>query len=151
MLQFPYNLRLEETGKANDLNYCLYHQNLGHATNEYYMLKSKIQPLIDAKIIQLKLEQKKVLANMATLMLGTNEFHARATPILAGKMVLVNYDPYNLKQEGLSPITTKKREIMWVHPNLLKGEQWFSPNCQKRNKGKVRICNAIIVISTKTT
>lgn len=88
MLQFPNNSRPKETGKIDDSRYCLYHQNLGHPTKECYMLKRKIQTLIEAKVIQLKSKQKKVLANMATLEVWTNEFPARATPISAGKMVL---------------------------------------------------------------
>lgn len=59
---------------------------------------------------------------------GEKRFPTRATPIPARKMVLINHDLHNLRQKGLSPIITKKGEIIWVHPDLLKDEKWSSPN-----------------------
>lgn len=55
--------------------------------------------------------------------MGSLEILAGAVQVLARKMVVrkmvvVNYDLHNLKQKGLSLITTKKGEIMWVHFNL---------------------------------
>lgn len=47
--------------------------------------------------LQLKPEHKKFSANMATLIVGTHEFSAGTSPILAGKIMLVNHDPHNLK------------------------------------------------------
>ena len=42
-----------------------------HLTNKYFVLKDKIQALIDAGVLTLKSEQKKVTANMVTLEFGT--------------------------------------------------------------------------------
>lgn len=44
---------------------------------------------------------------------------------------------HNMRQKGLSPVATKKGKIMWVHPNLLNDEQWFSLSKQKKDKGKI--------------
>ena len=38
-----------------------------HLTNRCYVLKDKIQALVDAEVLTLKSEQKKVIANMVTL------------------------------------------------------------------------------------
>lgn len=88
MLQFPTNPRSEEAGKPI-IPCCLYHQNLRHSTNDCYTLKNKIQVLIEAKVIQLKSELKRVISNMVTLTVRTNEFLTGATPIPTGMMVLV--------------------------------------------------------------
>lgn len=37
--------------------------------------------------------------NMATLMLGINEYPIGATPIVSGKIILVNHNWHNLKQK----------------------------------------------------
>jgi len=45
---------------------------MGHyPTNKYFILKDKIQALIDARVLTLKSEQKKVTTNMVTLEFGT--------------------------------------------------------------------------------
>jgi len=41
-----------------------------HPTNKCFVLKDKIQALIEARVLTLKLEQKKVTANMVTLEFG---------------------------------------------------------------------------------
>jgi len=42
-----------------------------HSTNRCYVLKDKIQALVDARVQTLKSEQKKVTTNMVTLNFGT--------------------------------------------------------------------------------
>ena len=42
-----------------------------HPTNKCFVLKDKIQALVDAGVLTLKSEQKKVTANMVTLEFGT--------------------------------------------------------------------------------
>jgi len=42
-----------------------------HPTSRFYVLKDKIQALVDAGVLTLKSEQKKVTANMVTLNFGT--------------------------------------------------------------------------------
>jgi len=54
-----------------DPNYCLFHMMVHHSTNKYFILKDKILALIDAEVLTLKSEQKKVIANMVTLEFDT--------------------------------------------------------------------------------
>jgi len=42
-----------------------------HPTNKCFVSKDKIQDLIDARVLTLKSEQKKVTANMVTIEFGT--------------------------------------------------------------------------------
>ena len=37
---------------------------LGHPTKSYYIFKDILQALIDAEVLKLRLEQKKVITNM---------------------------------------------------------------------------------------
>jgi len=41
-----------------------------HSTNKCFVLKDKIQVLVDAGVLTLKSEQKKVITNMVTLEFG---------------------------------------------------------------------------------
>ena len=59
-----------EIGRTNDPKYCLYHRMVHHPTDKCYVLKDRIQALIDAGVLTLKTEQKKVTANMVTLEFG---------------------------------------------------------------------------------
>ena len=63
-LKLPEARRPEEVGKTD--NYCLYHRMLGHPTKSYYVFKDILQALIDAKVLKLRPEQKKVTANMTS-------------------------------------------------------------------------------------
>ena len=54
----------ERMGKTNDPNYCLYHRMLGHPTKSCYIFKGVLQALIDADVLKLRPEEKKVTANM---------------------------------------------------------------------------------------
>jgi len=56
-----------EVGRTNKPTYCLFHSVVHHPTSRCYVLKDKIQALVDAGVLTLKLEQKKVTANMVTL------------------------------------------------------------------------------------
>lgn len=55
--------------------------------------------------------------------MGFLEILVGVAPIPTGKIVVKNYDPYNLEQKKLSPISTDKEEIMLVHSDLLKDGQ----------------------------
>lgn len=76
---------------------------------------------------------------MTMLVVGTNEFPVGVTLVPAGKMTIVNHDSHNMKQKGLFLITIKGEEIMWIHPDLLKNEQWSSFITQ----GNMRTSNTI--------
>jgi len=50
-------------GETDDPNNCLYHRMLGHPTKNCYIFKDVIQALIDAEVLKLHPEQKKVTPN----------------------------------------------------------------------------------------
>ena len=56
--------RPKEVGKTEDPNYCSYHSMLGHPTKNCCIFKDVLQALIDAEVLKLPPEQKKVTANM---------------------------------------------------------------------------------------
>jgi len=63
--------RPNEVGHTSDPNYCLFHRMVHHPTNKCFVLKDKVQALVDAGVLGLKSEQKKVTANMVTLKFDT--------------------------------------------------------------------------------
>ena len=64
-LKLPKVRRPNEVRRTNDPNYCLFHKIVHHPIR-YFILKDKIQVLVDAGGLTLKSEQKKVTANMVT-------------------------------------------------------------------------------------
>ena len=66
-MKLPDARRPNEIGRTNDPKYCLYHRIIHHPTDKCYVLKDRIQALIDAGVLTLKSEQKKVTANMVIL------------------------------------------------------------------------------------
>ena len=66
-LKLPEIKHPEEASRTNDPNYYLYHRIVHHPTTRCYILKDKIQALVDAGVLTLKSEQKKVGANMISL------------------------------------------------------------------------------------
>jgi len=97
-----------------------------HPTSKCYALKDKIQALVEAGILTLKSEQKKITANMVTLNFENFSkvtVQDGLTPILKGKMEISN--PLAEKQEakGLISLTVKSEEIMWVRLDIVNDEQ----------------------------
>jgi len=130
LLQISNRLKLlvircpEEVGKTDDPNYCLYHRMLGHFTKNCYIFKGVLQALIDAEVLKLYPEQKKVTANMTT----TSQIQfGRKLPlaptgvvlILKGKLRVINTDPHNLREKGFISIITPQGETMWVYPDIV--------------------------------
>jgi len=116
-----------------------------HPTSKCFILKDKIQVLVDVGILMLDSEQKKVTANMVTL--NFRIFLRITIPdglTLVPEARLEVINPLAEKQvaKGLIPLTTKSRKIMWVHPNIIKDEQWDLS--QPRLKGKS--CNVISLV-----
>ena len=65
LLQKGNKLKLSEIRRPeDDPNYCLYHRMLGHPIENCYIFKIVLQALIDAEVLKLRSEQKKVTANM---------------------------------------------------------------------------------------
>ena len=141
-LKLPEVQCLDKVGCANDLNYCLFHMMIHHPTRRFFVLKEKIQALVDASILTLKSEQKKVTTNMMTL---NFENFSKVTvqdgliPVLKGRLEVIN--PLAKKQEakGLVPLTTKSREIMWMYRILSMTSN--GSKCRPKLKGKT--CNVI--------
>jgi len=55
-LKLPKARRPNEVGRTTDLNYCLFYSIVHHPTSRCYVLKDKIQALIDAGVLTLKSE-----------------------------------------------------------------------------------------------
>ena len=116
-----------------------------HPTNKGFVLKGNIQALVDARVLILKSEQKKVTANMVTLEFGkiskvTVPDETFPTP----EARLEVKHPLAKTQEikGLVPLTLETGEIMWTHPDLAQDEQWDS----KKFKSKGKSCNVISIL-----
>jgi len=92
-----------------------------HLTNKCFVLKDKIQALVDAGVPTLKSEQKKVTINMVTLEFGTM---SKVTvpdgffPILEARLEINHPSAKQQKTKYLVPLTLKTGEIIWVHPDL---------------------------------
>ena len=78
-------------GRMNDPNYCLFHRMVHHSTSRCFVLKNKIQTLVDAGVLTLTSEQKKVTANMVTLYFGTF--------------------PKMMVQDGLTPVRKARLDV----------------------------------------
>ena len=60
----------EDVAKIDDPNYCLYHRMVHHPMKACYILKDKIQALLEAGVMTLQPEHKKVTTNMVTIEFG---------------------------------------------------------------------------------
>jgi len=116
-----------------------------HPTSKYFVLKDKIQVLIDAGVLNLKSEQKKVTVNMVTLEFGTFlkvTIPDRHAPTPKARLKVINPSTKQQETKGLIPITMKSKEIMWVYPDLTNDEQWDS----KEPKLKAKSCNVVSIL-----
>jgi len=95
-----------------------------HRTKSCYIFKDILQVLIDAEVLKLCLEQKKVTANMTSfLQFGVYPpTPAGVVPIPKGELRVLNIDPHHQQQKGLVPVPTPQGEIIWVHPDLVEGQ-----------------------------
>jgi len=63
---------------------------------------------------------------------------------------MINTDPHNQREKGY-PVPAPQRETMWVHPDIVKSQQWTIITSRKsRGKAKVPSSN-VMSISTKET
>ena len=116
-----------------------------HPTDKCFVLKDKIQALVDARVLTLKSEQKKVTANMVTL-----EFDKTPKvtvpdvtyPIPEARLEVKHPSTKTQESKGLVPLTLETGEIMWIHPNLAQDKQWDS----KKSKSKGKSCNVISIL-----
>ena len=101
---------------------------LRHPTKNCYIFKDVLQALIDAEVLKLRLEQKKMTANMTST--SPIQFDrdlslapTGVVPIPKGELRAVNTDPYNEKEKGLVPVPTPREKIMWVHHDIVESQQ----------------------------
>jgi len=69
-------------------------------------------------------------------------------PIPKGELRMINIDPHHQQEKGLVPIPIPQGEVMWVHPDLVDGQQWTTVT-SRRSKGKAKAssCNVVCVSS----
>jgi len=96
-LKPPEARRPEEVGKSDNPNYCLYHRMLGYSTKSCYVFKDILQALIDAEVLKLRPEQKKVTANMTSFFQFGKQPLAPSgvVPIPKGELRMINMDPHH--------------------------------------------------------
>jgi len=145
--------RPQEVGKTDDPSYYSYHKMLLQLMESCYILKDVLQALIDADVLKLRPDQKKVTANMTFL---TPFQFGRdlplspigVIPIPKGELRVINIDPHNKKEKGLVLVLTPQGEIMWVHLDLIKSQQWTTvTNRKSKGKRKAYACNGVCISS----
>jgi len=144
-LNLPEVRRPNKVGRTNDPNYCLFHKMVHHPTNKCFILKDKIQALVDAGVLTLKSEHKKVTLNMVTLEFGTFPkitVPDRNTPAPEVQLEVSNPSAKQQEAKCLIRMTLKIGKIMWAYPDLAKDEQWDS----KKPKLKEKSCNVVSVL-----
>jgi len=94
-----------------------------------YIFKDILQALIDADVLKLHLEQKKVTTNLTSLQFGKElpSVPAGLFPIPKGELRVINIDPHNKKEKGLVLVPTPRGKIMCG----------FTPILSKANNGQL--------------
>jgi len=64
------------------------------------------------------------------------------TPVPNARLDIINSMAKKQNAKGLVPMMTKSREIMWMHADIVKDEQWES----NKPKLKGNSCNAISLV-----
>jgi len=125
-LKLPDVIKPEEAGRTNDSNYCLYHRMIHHPTSKCFVLNDKIQALVEAGVLTLKSEQKKVTANMVSFQFGNlpgTMIQDGLVPIPKGELNINDPSSQEKRSKGLVPMTLKTGEVMWVHQDLINDKQ----------------------------
>ena len=61
---------------------------------------------------------------------------------------MVNTDPHQQQEKGLVSVPTPRGEVMWVHPDLIDGQQWTTVTSRKsKGKAKASSCNVVCASS----
>ena len=63
----------------------------------------------------------------------------RVAPIPEARLEVINPLAKDQEAKGLIQLTTKSEKIMWVHPDIVKDEQWESSQPKLKDKS----CNII--------
>jgi len=125
---------------------------LGHPTKSCYVFKDILLALINVEVLKLHPEQKKVIVNMTSfLQFGVQPpTPAGVVPIQKEKVRVLNIDPHHQWEKGLVPVPTSLGEIIWVHPDLVEGQQWTTVTNRKfKGKAKASPCNVVCASSRK--
>jgi len=61
---------------------------------------------------------------------------------------MINIDPHHQQEKGPVLVSTPQGEVMWIHPDLVDGQQWTTVT-SRRSKGKAKAssCNVVCVSS----
>ena len=89
-----------------------------HPTYKCFVLKDKIQALVDAGVLTLKSKQKKVTANIVTFEFGKTPKVAvpdGTFPIPALRLEVKHPSAKTQENKGLVRLTLETGEIMWIH------------------------------------
>src|SRR3954465_10643247 len=145
-LKLPEPKNPEDVGKTDDPRYCLYHWGLGHPSKNCWSLKGKLQSLVDAGSLRLKMEYKTTTGNMAScLQFGQSLPTPTAVyPIPAVEMRIINSDPRHQREKGLVSTPIPEGGTMWIHPDLLDDVHPWTTVSRKKSKGKTKQANFII-------
>ena len=65
-------------------------------------------------------------------------------PIPKGELRMINIDPHHQREKGLVPVPTPQGKVMWVHPDLVDGQQWTTIT-SRRSKGKAKASSRNVV------
>ena len=57
---------------------------------------------------------------------------------------MINIDTHHQQEKDLVPIPTPQGEVMWVHPDLVDGQQWTTVT-SRRSKGKAKASSYNVV------
>jgi len=124
-----------------------------HPTTSCYIFKDVIQALIDADLLRLRPEQKKVIANMTSPQFGKDlpSVPARVVSIPKGELNVINIDSHHKEEKGLVHVSAPRGEIMWVHTDIIQSQQWTTVT-RRKSKGKAGAshCNVASVSSRET-
>ena len=140
-LKLPEVWRPDKVGHTNDPNYCLFSRMVHHPTSKCFILKDKIQALVDAEILTLKSEQKKVTTNMVTLNFETFPkvtIQDGVVPAAKARMEVINLLAKEQEAKGLVPLTTKSGKSVGVPRHCQRWAMGIKPT-----KLKEKSCNAI--------
>jgi len=116
-----------------------------HPTDKCFVLKDRIQALVDVGVLTLKSEQKEVTANMVTLEFGKTPkvtVPDGTFSIPAPRLKVKHPLAKTQENKGLVPLTLETGKIMWIHPDLVQDEQWNS----KKSKSKGKSCKVVSIL-----
>ena len=109
--------------------------------------------MIDSEVLKLHLEQKKVTTNMTLfLQFGVQPpMPAGAVPIPKRELRVVNTDPHHQQEKVLVLFPTPQEGVMWIHPDLVEGQQWtnITEEVQGQSKSHSLQCGVCFLPGTR--